>query len=124
MLHRLNILLVEDNRAVGRAIAKALEAQGHRVTLVHDCAGARAVTEPHQLGILDISLEDGDGIELCRRLLDERRVEAALFFSGSIDDLLVERAERVARVVAKEASFAELCAAIEAVRSDASLDRT
>jgi two-component system response regulator DevR len=112
-----NILLVEDNRPVGRAVAKSLEAQGHRVTLTHDCAAARAVSEPHQLGLFDISLEDGDGIELCRELLSDGRVAGALFFSGSIDDILVERAERVARVVAKEASFAELCAAIEAVRT-------
>jgi DNA-binding response OmpR family regulator len=112
-----NILLVEDNRAVGRAVAKSLEAQGHHVTLVHDCAATRSVTEPHDIGIFDITLDDGDGIELCRQLLGDGRVAGALFFSGSIDDLLVERAERVARVVAKEASFAELCAAIEAVRA-------
>ena len=37
-----NLLLVEDNAAVGRAIAKSLRAQGHTVTLANSNAEARA----------------------------------------------------------------------------------
>jgi DNA-binding response OmpR family regulator len=109
----LNLLLVEDNAAVGRAIAKSLRAQGHTVTLVHTCADARAVLAPHDVGVFDITLPDGDGIELCEQLLRERRVGGALFCSGSIDDLLLERAQETAPLISKEASFWELCQAIE-----------
>jgi CheY-like chemotaxis protein len=110
----LKLLLVEDNAAVGRAIAKSLRAQGHIVTLVHTSAAARAVTSHHDVGVFDITLPDGDGIALCEALLRERRIAGALFCSGSIDDLLIERAQETAPVISKEASFWELCQAIEA----------
>jgi DNA-binding NarL/FixJ family response regulator len=110
----LKILLVEDHAAVGRAIAKSLKAQGHVVTLAHTYADACAVTAYNDVGVFDITLPDGDGIELCESLLRERRVGGALFCSGSIDDLLLERAEETAPVISKEASFVELCDAIKA----------
>ena len=111
----MNILLVEDNGAVGRAIAKSLRSQGHSVTLAHSYADARAAVGHHDVGIFDITLPDGDGIELCEQLLREGRISGALFCSGSIDDLLLERAEETAPVISKEASFWELSDAIAAV---------
>jgi DNA-binding response OmpR family regulator len=111
----LKILLVEDNGAVGRAIAKSLKAQGHLVTLAHTYADARAAVAHHDVGIFDITLPDGDGIELCEVLLREGRIGGALFCSGSIDDLLLERAEETAPVISKEASFWELSDAIASV---------
>jgi len=78
----LNLLLVEDNGAVGRAIAKSLRAQGHTVTLVNNYADARATTGYFDVGVLDITLPDGDGIELCELLLKARRIGSALFCSG------------------------------------------
>ena len=110
----MNLLLVEDNAAVGRAIEKSLRAQGHTVTLVNTCAEARATATHHDVGIFDITLPDGDGIELCEQLLKERRLGGALFCSGSVDDLLIERAQETAPVISKEASFWELCDAIQA----------
>ncbi len=111
----MKILLVEDHAAVGRAIAKSLKAQGYVVTLAHTYTDARAISTYNDVGIFDITLPDGDGIELCEALLRERRVGGALFCSGSIDDLLLERAEETAPVISKEASFWELCDAIKAV---------
>jgi CheY-like chemotaxis protein len=110
----LKILLVEDNAAVGRAIAKSLKAQGYVVTLAHTYTDACAVVGFHDVGVFDITLPDGDGIELCETLLREGRVGGALFCSGSIDDLLLERAEETAPVISKEASFWQLCDAIKA----------
>jgi hypothetical protein len=46
--------------------------------------------------------------------LNEDRLGGALFCSGSIDDLLLERAQQTAPVISKEASFEELCNAIQA----------
>jgi len=110
----LNLLLVEDNGAVGRAIAKSLRAQGHAVTLVHNYADARTAVGYFDVGIFDITLPDGDGIDLCEQLLKDRRIGGALFCSGSIDDLLLERAQETAPIISKEASFWELCDAIQA----------
>jgi CheY-like chemotaxis protein len=110
----LNLLLVEDNAAVGRAIAKSLRAQGHTVTLANSHAEARAAGAYFDVGVFDITLPDGDGIALCEQLLHEGRLGGALFCSGSVDDLLLERAQETAPVISKEASFWELCAAINA----------
>jgi DNA-binding NarL/FixJ family response regulator len=82
--------------------------------LAHSYAEARAGTSYYDVGVFDITLPDGDGIELCERLLKEDRIGGALFCSGSIDDLLLERAQETAPVISKEASFGELCAAIQA----------
>ena len=49
----MNLLLVEDNGAVGRAIAKSLRAQGHTVTLVNSYADARAASGYFDVGVLD-----------------------------------------------------------------------
>jgi DNA-binding response OmpR family regulator len=110
----LNLLLVEDNGAVGRAIAKSLRTQGHAVTLVNNYAEARTTPGYFDVGIFDIALPDGDGIELCEQMLRDRRIGGALFCSGSIDDLLLERAQETAPIISKEASFWELCDAIKA----------
>lgn len=110
----MNLLLVEDNGAVGRAISKSLRARGHEVTLVHTYADARGTLGYFDVGIFDITLPDGDGIQLCEQLLQAGRVGGALFCSGSVDDLLLERAQETAPVVSKEASFWELCDAIQA----------
>jgi CheY-like chemotaxis protein len=109
-----DLLFVEDNAAVGRAMAKSLRARGYVVTLAHTCAEASSAPGPFDVGVFDITLPDGDGIELCELLLAKGSVRAALFCSGSIDDLLIQRAERAGPVISKEASFAELCLAIEA----------
>jgi len=110
----LNVLLVEDNPAVGRAIAKSLRAQGHAVTLASSYAEARGTSGYFDVGVFDITLPDGDGIDLCEQLLREQRLGGALFCSGSVDDLLLERAQETAAVISKEASFWELCDAINA----------
>ena len=99
----MNLLLVEDNGAVGRAIAKSLRAQGHTVTLVNNYADARAASGYFDVGVLDITLPDGDGIELCELLLKERRIGGALFCSGSIDDLTTEEIRLIAGLNVKAA---------------------
>jgi len=113
----LHLLFVEDNVAMGRSLAKSLRAQGYIVTLAHTCADAHAAAGYFDVGIFDITLPDGDGIELCEQLLVARRIGAALFCSGSIDDLLLGRAQETAPMISKEASFSELCAAIQAAGS-------
>ena len=69
-LKPLNLLLVEDNAAVGRAIAKSLRAQGHTVTLANSYAEARATTASFDVGIFDIKLARGNGIDA---LVEARR---------------------------------------------------
>lgn len=106
------VLLVEDNAALGRTLAKTLEQRGFHVTLAGSAETARGETGPFDVGVFDITLRDGDGIELARSLLERGTVGGALFCTGSVDDWLVSRARRTGAVVYKDASLTELCEAI------------
>jgi two-component system copper resistance phosphate regulon response regulator CusR len=64
----MKILIVEDERRVGRFIERALQEQTYTVRLVETCAQARdALAEsPYDAIVLDLGLPDGDGLELLR----------------------------------------------------------
>ncbi len=112
----MKLLYVEDNRGIAQIVAKTLRLAGHDVTLRHGYADALQASGYHDVGLFDLTLPDGDGIDLCERLLAERRIGAALFCSGSIDDLLLERAAETAPVIRKDATLAELERALAAAR--------
>ena len=64
----MKILIVEDERRVGRFVERALQEQAYTVRLVGSCASARdALAEsPFDAIVLDLGLPDGDGLELLR----------------------------------------------------------
>lgn len=64
------VLLVEDNEATCKGMAKLLEAYGFEVTTVHDGASALealAVAAPPDFLLTDMQLPDLDGREVARR---------------------------------------------------------
>jgi two-component system response regulator TctD len=71
----MKVLLIEDNRDLGEAIERRLQAGGHRVVWmtgddgIEDCLDAEAVDAI----ILDLTLPRGDGIDILRRLRRARR---------------------------------------------------
>jgi DNA-binding response OmpR family regulator len=64
----MKILIVEDERRVGRFIERALQEQSYTVRLVASCAAARdaLADSPYDAVVLDIGLPDGDGLGLLR----------------------------------------------------------
>src|SRR5712691_5346077 len=64
------ILIVEDEQSVVDLLKKSLEPEGFQVIAAYNGqAGLRAVTEARpDLLILDLTLPELDGFELCRRL--------------------------------------------------------
>ena len=64
------ILLLEDDPAIARTVIYALERSGLQVThclLVRD-AQQQLALRPHDLLVLDVSLPDGSGLDLCRQV--------------------------------------------------------
>lgn len=68
------ILLIEDNRDLGEAIERRLRSSGHRVVWNTDGAGVETLLECEQFDamILDLTLPQGDGMAILRRLRQTR----------------------------------------------------
>ena len=72
-----NILIVEDEWIVARAVQKTLEAAGYAVSgIVATASEALSSVErqrPH-LALIEVVLRDGDGIELARQLTERQGI--------------------------------------------------
>lgn len=66
----ISVLIVEDNQDLAANIADYLEAKGYLVDVAMDgVTGLHlAVTQPHDVIVLDLMLPGIDGLTLCRRL--------------------------------------------------------
>jgi DNA-binding response OmpR family regulator len=66
----MNFLLVEDDRSIARFLRRGMEAEGHRVEWTGQGGSAidYASHFDYDAIILDLTLPDVDGIEVCRRL--------------------------------------------------------
>ena len=108
------VLLVEDNRDNGSAIAELLRAHGYEVELaesVHDALGK--AKGGFDVLVSDIGLPDGNGRDLMRRLAAERPVRAiALTGYGSDDDVRSNSDAGFSRHLTKPVDPDELLAAI------------
>lgn len=88
----MRILIVEDKRSLARHLGRALEGEGHAVTLAYDGEeGLRlGKTNCYDLLILDVMLPRRDGFEVIRRLRDDRLRTQAIIVSGrdSMEDVI------------------------------------
>src|SRR5919109_4085077 len=64
------VLLIEDDARLAAMLEEYLGAAGYRVTLAASGAAGleRLAREPYDALVLDLSLPDIDGLEVCRRL--------------------------------------------------------
>src|ERR1700712_5634793 len=70
------ILVVEDEPLINQAVGDRLRAEGHHVVPAYDGPGAVAAFEEHRpdLVVLDVMLPGFDGLEVCRRIQQQRPV--------------------------------------------------
>ncbi len=70
------VLVVEDEPLINQAVGDRLRAEGHTVVSAYDGPGAVAAYEEHQpdLVVLDVMLPGFDGLEVCRRIQQQRAV--------------------------------------------------
>ena len=84
------IFVVEDHETTARALKMFLETQGYDVAVAHGVASAleHANREPFDLLICDISLPDGSGWDLMKKLSVKQPVRGIAFTaSGSEEDI-------------------------------------
>ena len=82
------LLVVEDDEAIARGLERVLDGQGYDVRRLARGAGAvRAAEPPVELVVLDLSLPDSDGLDVCRRLREHRPELAILILTARDDEL-------------------------------------
>lgn len=94
MLAPRRVLIIEDDTLVLIGLRKQIERLGHVVVgeaPTADEAAALYATAQPDLVLLDIRLDNGDGIDLARKLLDVRRTPM-IVVSAFSDKALIERA--------------------------------
>jgi len=115
----MNILLVEDEPGLRNGLTDLLEAQGHTVCAVGDglSACSRGLTESVELVVLDLTLPDLDGLEVCRRLRNARPELLILMLTARAreDDKVVGLQIGADDYVTKPFSAKELLARVEAL---------
>ena len=86
-----DLLIVEDDRALGEGIRLALQAAELRLQLCHTLAeaGALAARQPFDLLILDINLPDGNGLDFLRALRQEHAVPVILLTANDLETDIV-----------------------------------
>src|SRR5215471_5485174 len=109
------LLLIEDEPTLARALVRLLRRTGFDVELASTCAEATRVLGTFSVGVFDIDLPDGDGIELAEHLRRTAIVRRVVFFSGTMVAEQRARANRVGPFVEKSKGFPALHAAIEGV---------
>ena len=78
----MRVLLLEDEQAVIRGIARVLRREGHEVVECASCSAALDSTGHFDVAVLDVELLDGRGDEIGDLLMSERRVERVVFYTG------------------------------------------
>jgi DNA-binding response OmpR family regulator len=103
------VLYVENDTMVARAVQRVLRHGGLHVRHIAGCTAARALaelvhegmTEPFDIGIFDIDLDDGNGVTLAEELTNAGMVKRTVFFTASTDERVHSRALGLGVVVNK-----------------------
>lgn len=81
----MDILLIEDNKAISKGLVYSLEQNGYNVTLCENAEQAMtAIPNDFDLFIFDITLPDGNGFELFEQF--HRLCNAPVIFLTALDD--------------------------------------
>jgi two-component system, OmpR family, response regulator RegX3 len=118
MTHAPSVLLVEDERSIAEPFASALARGGFRTIVAHTAAEALALVEEVEpdVVLLDLSLPDGDGRDICRRLRLESDIPIIMVTaSGTVTDRVVGLELGADDYVVKPFATGEVIARIRAV---------
>ena len=85
----MKILLVEDDKTIASGLEYSLEKEGFSTVLCHNVAsGKKAFLEnKFDLCLLDLSLPDGSGYDLCKFITDES--EVPIIFLTACDERML-----------------------------------
>ena len=117
----MNILVIDDNVALGETQAMMLEVMGHTPTVaLTGYAGIEAAkTCQPQLILLDLGLPDLDGNEVCRLLRQIKPLESVVIVAqtgrSEASDFDAAKAAGFDRIIVKPAPFEQLQSLIASI---------
>jgi len=113
------ILLVEDEPAAARILAKGLREHAYAVDVAGDgcIAVLRAGASDYDAILLDLALPDGDGVAVCRQLRDGGTIAPILMLTArdAVEARIAGLDSGADDYVTKPFDFAELLARLRAV---------
>jgi len=89
-----HVLIVEDNELVSGALRILFEQTGRRVSIAASVADAvaSASADPPDLMLVDLTLPDGDGLDIVETLRSANRMPAVVVaLTGHDDPAIIER---------------------------------
>src|SRR5690349_13845527 len=115
----MRILIVEDEMRLAGLLRRGLEEHGHAVDEVHDGYAALDVAEtvPYDVIVLDVMLPRLDGLQVCRRLRDQRHPGSILMLTArdAIEDRVAGLDCGADDYLVKPFAFQELVARVRAL---------
>lgn len=115
----MTLLLIEDEKKIARFVMTGLTAEGYAVTHVTSIEDglAHATRTSYQVIVLDLTLGDGDGIELCRHLRQQGRDTPILMLTArdAVSDRVKGLDAGADDYLTKPFSFEELLARLRAL---------
>ncbi len=117
----MHLLVIDDEPTVRRSLSRTFARRGWTVTTAASQREALALGDRSDCAIIDVDLQDGDGVALAERLLGCGRARRVVFYSAREDLFTVQRAARSGRVVRKGGALAALFSAVERDAGGASL---
>jgi ActR/RegA family two-component response regulator len=103
---RPSLLLVDSDELTLHAVTRLLQARGFDVHAATSCGSALGAAQALQIdvAVVELTLRDGSGIELARRLMRRESPPAVIFYTGVIDVVALDAAAAVAPLLHKPAS--------------------
>jgi two-component system, OmpR family, response regulator len=115
----MHILIVEDDRAIGKALLRGLDEAGHACALARDGAKGLALARSQQFQaiVLDLMLPDMPGLDVLRELRRQGVQTPVLILTslGSVEERVAGLNAGADDYLVKPFEFAELLARLEAI---------
>ena len=114
MAEQVRLLLIDDDRSIQRATARVLRSKGFAVTAACSCAEARLQAGHFDVGVFDIELGDGSGVELAQAMRFRGQIGCAVFFTGGACQQVLRRAVHLGPVISKSEGLELLVGVVRA----------
>ncbi len=112
---RMQLLVIDDDPVLSRAIGRSLRSRGYVVRTVTSYEEAEREQGPYVCAICDVNLPDGDGLALARNLRERGVVDKLVFFSGVVDPDVRRQADELGTFVPKGDGLAAVELVLDAV---------